>query len=156
VPSVENEDIASQWTHTEDTLEITVSTEGVDPHDVALELLVCLGQVLWEKATAAERCGWLTLLGAEVDASVHGEIDEDALGAKRELLSSRQAARSRRRLQHYASVSFASTAAEYIHCMWHDVTVRAGPEDLPAEWLRRRVEFMAKSFPPDRGQRVIA
>src|SRR5262245_20371525 len=50
VASLEKEDIASQWTHIEDALEITVSTEGVDPHDVAFELLLCLGQVLWEKA----------------------------------------------------------------------------------------------------------
>jgi hypothetical protein len=51
-----------------------------------------------------------------------------------------------RRLQRYAGVSFASTAAEYIHCMWHDVTVRTGLEHLPAEWLRDRLEFMARFF----------
>jgi hypothetical protein len=156
VPSLENEDIASRWTEMEDRLEMTVSTEGVDPHDVALELLVCLGQALWERATSAERTGWLQLLGAELDAGVTGEIDEDGLRAKRELLSSRVAARSMRRLQRYAGVSFASTAAEYIHCIWHDVTVRTGLEHLPAEWLRGRLEFMARVFPPDRGRRVIS
>jgi hypothetical protein len=154
LPSLE-EDIASKWKDTEDRLEITAATEGVDPHDVALELLVCLGQVLWERAMPAERRSWLALLGAEVEAGVKGEIDEDALQAKRELLSSRRAARSTLRLQRYAGASFASTAAEYIHCMWHDVTVRAGPEHLPGEWLRRRLEFMAKCFPPDHGKRVI-
>ena len=51
VPSLEEEDIVSRWTETEDRLELTVSTEGVDPHDVALELLVCLGQALWERVT---------------------------------------------------------------------------------------------------------
>jgi hypothetical protein len=155
VPSLEEEDIVSRWTETENRLELTVSTEGVDPHDVALELLVCLGQALWERATPAERTGWLQLLGTEVEAGVTGEIDEDGLRAKRELLSSRVAARSMRRLQRYAGVSFASTAAEYIHCMWHDVTVRTGLEHLPAEWLRGRLEFMVRCFPPDRGQRVI-
>jgi hypothetical protein len=110
VPSLEEEDIASRWTETEDRLEITVSTEGVDPHDVALELLVCLGQALWKRATSAERTGSLQILGAELDAGVTGEIDEDGLRAKRELLSSRVAARSMRRLQRYAGVSFASTA----------------------------------------------
>jgi hypothetical protein len=155
VPSLEEEDIVSRWTETEDRLELTVSTEGVDPHDVALELLVCLGQALWERATSAERSDWLQLLGAELEAGVSGEIDEDGLRAKRELLSSRVAARSRRRLQHYVGVSFASTVAEYIHCMWHDVTVHIGLEHLPAEWLRRRLELMVRFFPPDRGQRVI-
>jgi hypothetical protein len=155
VPSIEEEDIVSRWTEMEDRFELTVSPEGVDPHDVALELLVCLGQALWERATSAERTEWLQLLGAELEAGVGGEIDEDGLRAKRELLSSRVAARSMPRLQHYAGVSFASTVAEYIHCMWHDVTVRIGLEHLPAEWLRCRLEFMARFFPPDRGQRVI-
>jgi hypothetical protein len=155
VPSLEEEDVVSHWTETEDRLELTVATEGVEPHDVALELLVCLGQALWERATSAERTGWLQLLGAEVEAGVTGEIDEDALRARRELLSSRVAARSMRRLQRYAGVSFASTVAEYIHCMWHDVTVRIGLEHLPAEWLRGRLELMVRFFPPDRGQRVI-
>jgi hypothetical protein len=90
------------------------------------------------------------------EAGVTGEIDEDGLQAKRELLSSRVAARSMRCLQRYAGVSFASTAAEYIHCMWHDVTVRSGLEHLPAEWLRERLEFMVRCFPPDRGRCVIA
>jgi hypothetical protein len=134
---------------------MTIATEGVDPHDVALELLVCLGQALWERATSGERTGWLQLLGAELEAGVTGEIDEDGLRAKRELLSSRLAARSMRRLQRYTAVSFASTVAEYIHCMWHDVTVRSGLEHLPAEWLRGRLEFMVRCFPPDRGQCVI-
>jgi hypothetical protein len=156
VPSLENEDIESRWTEMEDRLEMTVSTEGVDPHDVALELLVCLCQALWDRATSAERTGWMQLLGAELDAGITGEIDEDGLRAKGELLSSRVAARSMRRLQRYAGVSFASTAAEYIHCMWHDVTVRTGLEHLPAEWLRGRLEFMARFFPPDRGRRVIS
>jgi hypothetical protein len=155
VPSLEEEDIVSRWTETEDRLELTVSTAGVDPHDVALELLVCLGQALWERATAGERTDWLQLLGAELEAGVSGEIDEVALRARRELLSSRSAARSTRRLQHYAGVSFASTVAEYIHCMWHDVTLRIGLEHLPAEWLRGRLELMVRFFPLDPGQRVI-
>jgi len=156
VPSLEGEGIVSRWTEADDKVEITVSAEGLEPHDAALELLVCLGQVLWEKATPAEYIAWLELLRAEVEAGVRGEIDDHALRSKHELLSSRAAARSRRRLQSYAAASFGSTAAEYIHGLWHDVTVRAGPEHLPTAWLRKRIEFMVKFFPPDAGQRVIA
>jgi hypothetical protein len=150
------EGIVSRWTETDDKVEIAVSAEGLEPHDAALELLVCLGQALWEGATPAEYTAWLELLRAEVEAGVRGEIDDHALRSKRELLSSRTAARSTRRLHTYAAASFGSTAAEYIHGLWHDVTVRAGPEHLPAAWLRKRIEFMVKFFPPDPGQRVIA
>jgi hypothetical protein len=65
VPAFEDEGIASRWTEAENRLELTVFTGDIDPHDVALELLVCLGQALWERATPAERTGWLRLLRAE-------------------------------------------------------------------------------------------
>jgi hypothetical protein len=94
-------------------------------------------------------------LSAEIEAGVSGEIDEEALAEKRALLGSRVSARSRRRLERYARASFAGTAAEYIHCLWHDVTVRSGPEHLPAPWLRRRLQMLAGWFPPNRGYRLF-
>jgi len=155
-PSLDGEDIASRWTETAESLEIAVSTEAAEPHDIALELLTCLGQALWERTTIAERTGWLALLRAEIEDGVNGEIDDGALLAKREILSSHAAALSTRRLEEYARASFAGTAAEYIHCLWHDVTVRTGPEHLPAGPLRKRIEFMTRFFAPNRGPRVIA
>ena len=44
---------------------------------------------------------------------------------------------------------------QYIHSLWHDVTVRTSEEHLPAQWLRRRLEFLARWFPPDRGHRLF-
>jgi hypothetical protein len=35
-------------------------------------------------------------------------------------------------------------AAEYVHCLWHDVTIRTGEEYLPAPQLRRRLELLAR------------
>jgi len=128
----------SQWRRTEGDLEITVATEGVEEHDVAMEVLLCVGQALWEVTTPAEREAWLRVIGEEIEAGVEGEIDEDALREKRALLGGQVSAASRRRLLRYAGASFASTVAEYVHSRWHEVTVREGPEHLPEEWLRRR------------------
>lgn len=150
------EDAISRWTQTEGRLEIELATEEVEPHDLALELLVCLGQALWESASAEERAAYLVLLEHEIAADVSGEIDEDALEEKRRLLSSPLLARSPRRLERYAAASFAGTAAEYVHALWHDVTVRTGPDYLPAEWLRRRLELLAHWFPPPRGRRLFS
>lgn len=127
-----------------------------EPHDLALEALLCLGQALWESTTAQERAAWLKLLDAEMCENVEGEIDEEALEEKRQLLGSRTLAGSARRLLRYAGVAFASTLAEYVHALWHDVTVRSGPEHLPAEWLRRRLELFERWFPPPRGRRLFA
>ncbi len=147
---------ASQWTADAGGIEIQVATRDVSAHDVALELLVCLGQLLWDKSLPAERAAYWKMLAAEVESGVTGEIDETALQEKRALLTGRLSARSRRRLERYARASFAGTVAEYIHCLWHDVRIRRGPEHLPAFWLRERLETLARWFPPNRGYRLFA
>jgi len=148
-------DLASQWSQSEAGLEIAVATGGVEGHDVAMELLLCLGQALWERAGPRNREAYLKLLWEEIEAGVCGEIDEEALREKSRLLASRVAASSRRRLEAYARASFAGTVAEYIHCLWHDVTVRSGSDFLPAAQLRRRLELVTRWFPPDRGYRLF-
>ncbi len=148
-------ELSSRWSDAGAKLEIVVAANDVSPHDVAIEILLCLGQALWEKTTAAEREAYWKMLGAEIEAGAAGEIDEAALREKRALLASRISARSLRRFQKYARASFAATAAEYVHCLWHDVTIRSGPEHLPAAWLRRRLEMLARWFPPKRGYRLF-
>lgn len=147
---------ASRWTATGAGLEVELAVADADPHDLALELLVCLGQVLWESTRPEERAAWLGLLDAEIRANVEGEIDEEALEEKRRLSASRSLARSPRRLLRYAGVSFAATLAEYVHALWHDVTVRTGPEHLPPEWLRRRLRLFERWFPPPPASRLFA
>ncbi len=130
-------------------------TAGAEEHDVAMELLLCLGQALWERLSEAELRAYWLLLREEISKGVEGEIDEQALEEKRSLFASRANANSAGRLTRYGRASFAGTAAEYVHSLWHDVTVRAGPDYLPAPQLRRRLELLASWFPPDRGYRLF-
>jgi hypothetical protein len=150
------EPLTSQWREAGGSVQITLATADTAHHDLALELLVCLGQVLWERTTPGEREACWKILTAELEAGVAGEIGETALTEKRQLLSSPVSARSRRRFERYARASFAETVAEYVHCLWHDVTVRSGPEHLPAHALRRRLETLAQWFPPNPGYRLFA
>ena len=147
--------VASEWTEADRGLEISLAARGREPHDVALELLVCLGQALWTKLSHQQRKAYWLLLDEEIGAGVTGEIDEGALREKRLLLSSRLSARSKRRLERYGCASFAGTAAEYVHSLWHDVTIRSGPDYLPAQQLRRRLELLAAWYPPARGRRLF-
>jgi hypothetical protein len=153
--SMDEDETASRWTASEDMIEIAVATSGVEPHDVAMELLVCVGQALWDVIRPGRCDAWRELLCTELAEQVGGEIDEQARDAKRALLASRSVTRGRRRWEEYARASFASTAAEYVHCLWHDVTVRTGPEHLPAPCLLRRLELLATWFPPARGRRLF-
>jgi len=146
--------VASRWTATDLGLEISLATAGRDDHDIALELLLCLGQALWEKLSCTQRKDYWLLLDDEISAGAPGEIDEDALKQKRLLLSNRASARSSRRLERYGSASFAGMAAEYVHCLWHDVSVRTGPTFLTAPQLRRRLELFSQWYPAGPGHRL--
>ena len=148
-------DVASRWTMANGGLEVTVTTAGVEEHDVAMELLLCLGQALWERLEDGELRAYWTLLGDEISTGVEGEIDEQALEEKRSLFESQSHANNVKRLTGYGRASFAGTVAEYVHCLWHEVTVRTGPDYLPVVPLRRRLELMARWFQPNRGYRLF-
>src|ERR1022692_1399450 len=46
--------VASRWTPASGGLEVSVMTAGIEEHDVAMELLLCLGQGLWERLSDGE------------------------------------------------------------------------------------------------------
>ncbi len=145
-----DEDVASRWQWGEAEIEVEVNESETSPHDCALEVLTCLGQALWHSESAGERRAWLELLREEIEAGVEGEVDERALREKRAMLASRVLAASPRRLEWYAEASFAGTMAEYVHSLWHRVTVQAGPDYLPLLWLRRRFALFSRWFPATR------
>jgi hypothetical protein len=155
LPADADGDVASRWNLIDSGLEVSVTTTGVEEHDVAMELLTCLGQAVWERLSEVELRAYWMLLCEEISCGIEGEIDEQALAEKRSLFKCRSHANSARRLARYGRASFAGTTAEYVHCLWHDVTVRTGSDYLPAQALRRRLELMARWFPPDRGQRLF-
>jgi hypothetical protein len=146
--------VVSQWIASGRELRISISNSGRGDHDVAMELLLCLGQALWQKLSSGQLKAYWLLLDSELLAGISGEIDEDALREKRALLGGRISATGNRRLERYGRASFAGTAAEYVHCLWHDVTVVTGPEHLPARQLWRRLELLSSWFPPDRGHKL--
>ena len=97
----------------------------------------------------------LMLLNDEITPGIEGEIDEQALEEKRSLFESRSHANNVKRLTGYCRASFAGSVAEYVHCLWHEVTVRTGPDYLPVELLRRRLKLLERWFPPNRGYRLF-
>lgn len=147
---LEDSTVTSRWAETDDGLEVFVTTSDLEGHDIAMELLLCLGQALWGKLSTRELRAYWALLAREIGEGITGEIDEKALEEKR------AASGSRLPVEPYGFASFAGTAAEYVHCLWHDVTIRSGPDHLPAPQLRRRLDLLARWFPPDRGHRLFA
>ena len=147
--------MSSEWEGTERGLQISLATGGLEGHDVALELLMCLGQALWTGLSQSRRKAYWLQVDSEIRAGIPGEIDEHALKEKRLLLSGRVSAASNRRLERYGCASFAGTVAEYIHSLWHDVTIRRGRDFLPAREVGQRLELLHRWYPPGRGYRLF-
>jgi hypothetical protein len=155
VGAIDRPQVASRWTAFPYELQVSVAVAGREGHDIAMEVLLCLGQALWERLDHSQHKTYWLLLDGEIRAQIAGEIDEQALRQKKALLAGRFSAASGRRLERYGIASFAATAAEYVHSLWHDVTVRGGPDYLPSPCLRRRMQLLARWFPPDRGYRLF-
>ncbi len=149
LPCLDPRELTSQWSEKDRGVQIALSIENAEPHDVALEFLYCLGQALWDSSFDDERAEWLSLLGREFEAGVEGDIDEYAFEEKQGV---KAAPGDAERLERYTATAFAATAAEYMHTMWHDVTLRTGPEHLPADAVRARFDWFRKILPPNPGQ----
>jgi hypothetical protein len=153
----EGETHTAVWEESEARLHLVLSCRELNPHDTGFEFLASVGELLRPRLTESEIGRYTHLLEEEMREGVSGEIDEDARMAKEPLLSGR-GRRPRRgdKFAEYRDISFVSTAAEYMHGLWHDVQIRVGPEHLPLSQLRRRMELLAEMFPPNPGYSVFA
>ena len=143
------------WVETPERVSLLLACRELDAHDTGFELLGSVAELLRPRLTHSEVVAYNQILEEEIRHGVRGEIDEDALSAKQTYLASRTGRRVRAQFELYRDVSFISTAAEYIHGLWHDVQIRVGPEHLPLAQLRRRMDLMAELFPPNPGYHVF-
>ncbi len=143
------------WVETPERINLLLACRELDAHDTGFELLGSVAELLRPRLKASEIAAYNQMLEEEIRHGVRGEIDEDALNAKNGYLPARAGRRSRAQFERYRDVSFVSTAAEYVHGLWHDVQIRVGPEHLPIAQLRRRMDLMAELFPPNPGYRVF-
>ena len=143
------------WVETPERINLLLACRELDAHDTGFELLGSTAELLRPRLTPSELAAYNQLLEEEIRHGARGEIDEDALTAKQIYMPARGGRRSRAQFERYRDVSFVSTAAEYIHGLWHDVQIRIGPEHLPVAQLRRRMNLMAELFPPNEGYRVF-
>lgn len=120
-------------------IDLFLSFYDADAHDTGFELLAALGRLLVPRLSDEEFVAYARLLERELREGASGEIDEEALEAR----DSGE--------PDYVSISLASTLAEYMHALWHDVEVRHGPEYLDEKYLKRRFELVQQIFPPNSG-----
>ena len=152
----EGETHSAVWVEAGKQISLVLPCRELDPHDTGFEFLASVAELLRPRLSPEELERFTQLLEEELRAGVPGEIDEDALAAKQPLVSSPHRRQGHDRFERYCDISFVSTAAEYMHGLWHDVQVRVGPEHLPISPLRRRLKLLAEMFPPNPGYSVFA
>jgi len=145
----------SVWAEVDGTTRVVLACRELDAHDTGFELLGCVAELLRPRLTDQELADFERLLEDELHQGSGGEIDEEALRAKKALTAKSGKKRSREEFEKYRDLSMIETLSEYMHGLWHDVQIRVGPDHLPLPQLRLRMDLLARLFPPNEGYQVF-
>ena len=116
-------------------------------------VLATLAGDLWTEEAQIQYC---TLLREELNAGVHGEVDEESWHMKQALLRRQTNVRKETKVfRDYARQSFIDTLTLYLHGICCDIDVETGPRQLPSRHLRKRLNVLYALFPPPSGYAVF-
>jgi hypothetical protein len=113
-----------------------------------------LAVVLGEQWSEAIESRYSRLLREELNADVHGEVDEASWRLKQVLRRSKSAI-SAKAFRSYARQSFVDTLTLYLHGICCDIDVDTGPRQLPSRYLRKRLLALQELFPAPQGYAVF-
>ena len=113
-----------------------------------------LATVIGNHWTPDAESRYVRLLREELNADVHGEVDEASWRWKQSLRRSKSAA-NHRNFGKYARQSFIDTLTLYLHGICCDIDVDTGPRQLPSRYLRKRLLLIEELFPPPKGYAVF-
>jgi hypothetical protein len=92
----------------------------------------------------------------ELNAEVHGEVDEKSWHLKQALVRRQTNVRRETKMfREYARQAFEDTLTLYLHGTCCDIDVDTGPRQMPSRYLRRRLELLTSLFPPPEGYAVL-
>jgi len=116
-------------------------------------VLAKLAGNLWTQEAQIQYC---TVLREELNAGVHGEVDEESWHMKQGLLRRQTNIRKETKaFRDYARQSFIDTLTLYLHGICCDIDVETGPRQLPSRHLRKRLHVLFGLFPPPSGYAVF-
>lgn len=137
----------------------TVLVFALKEHDVAeyhyrfFRHLAALVADNWDKDTSLK---YLALLREELNATVHGEVDEESWLAKQALLRRQSSVKKdTSAFLEYARPSFIDTLTLYLHGICCDIDVETGPRQLPSRYLRKRLMLLKSLYPTPAGYAVF-
>ncbi len=115
-----------------------------------------LAEFVGDRWPSEARDRYSAALVGELNAKVHGEVDEDSWKLKQGLMHRQSAFRKSTKLfRAYARQSFVDTLTLYLHGICCDIDVDTGPRQLASRHLRKRLELLRSLFPPAGGYVVF-
>jgi len=125
--------------------------EVAEYHYRFYHLLAAVLGAQWNEATESR---YSRLLREELNADVHGEVDEASWRLKQVLRRSKGAINTKT-FRTYSRQSFVDTLTLYLHGICCDIDVDTGPRQLPSRYLRKRLLVLQELFPAPQGYAVF-
>ena len=123
--------------------------EVADYHYRFYHLLAALVADHWSDDSRKQYC---TLVREELNASVHGEVDDESWHLKQTLARRQKTVRNETKLfRDYARQSFIDSLTLYLHGICCDIDVETGPRQLQSRFLRKRLQLLYGIYPPPKG-----
>ncbi len=123
--------------------------EVADYHYRFYHLLAALVAEQWD-ADAQKQ--YHALVREELNANVHGEVDDESWHLKQGMLRRQQILRNETKLfREYARQSFIDSLTLYLHGICCDIDVETGPRQLQSRFLRKRLKLLLTLYPPPQG-----
>lgn len=137
----------------------TVLVFALKEHDVAeyhYRFFRHLAALLADKWESDAMTKYLGIVRDELNAAVHGEVDEESWQAKQTLLRRQNSVKKESGpFMDYARLSFIDTLTLYLHGICCDIDVETGPRQLPSRYLRKRLNLIRGIYPPPNGYAVF-
>jgi hypothetical protein len=136
------------------TFFFTVKDEQVS--DYHYFLYEALSAVVAQRTSEPVSSEWMALIRSEIEAQLHGEVDERSWRLKQAVLRRPVPTRTTGKpFREYATRAFEDTLTLYLHGVCCDIDVDPGPRQLPSRHIRKRLELLRRLFPPPQGYAVF-
>ncbi len=149
-------DIPSSWRRSDDEIVLALGVKEVEVADYHYQFYNALAAIVADGWTPEVQERFHRTIREELNAEVHGEVDEKSWHLKQALLRRQTNVRKETKLfREYARQSFEDTLTLYMHGTCCDIDVETGPRQMPSRYLRRRLELLLALFPPPEGYAVL-
>jgi hypothetical protein len=153
---VEARQILSSRYDADDLTVLTFGVKDVEMADYHYQFYSAFSAVVADHWPSEAQEGYYRALREELNAAIHGEVDEKSWHLKQALLRRQTNVRKETKLfRDYARQSFVDTLTLYLHGACCDIDVETGPRQMPSRYLRRRLELLISLFPPPTGYAVL-